>query len=68
MKFSMYARFPELLQSEGIEKAAVYAKSLGFSSVEMLKFIYKEKPECVKHGARDAVGVSRQGAHGSEAR
>ena len=48
MKFSMYANFPELLHSEGIEKAAAYAKSLGFSSVEMLEFIYKEKPECVK--------------------
>ena len=47
MNYCMYANFPEMLQQEGIEAAAAYAKSLGFSSVEMLEFIYKEKPPCV---------------------
>lgn len=36
MKFSMYAGFMERVREQGIEKAAQYAKNLGFSAVEFL--------------------------------
>lgn len=47
MNFTMYAKFYRLVLNEGIEKAADYAKSLGFSSVEFFEFIGKNWTECV---------------------
>lgn len=45
MKFSMYARLMELLNSDGIDGAAKYAKENGFSGVEFL--YYAKKPELI---------------------
>ena len=45
MKFSMYARLMELLNSDGIEGAAKNAKENGYSGVEFL--YYANKPELI---------------------
>lgn len=47
MNFSMYAKFSNILLENGIEKAADYTKSLGFSSVEFFEFIGREWQERV---------------------
>lgn len=45
MKFSMYSGFMDILNRDGIEKAAKYAKDSGFSGVEFL--YYAKKPELI---------------------
>ena len=39
MNFTMYTNWCRSVKTDGIERAAVYAKSLGFSSVEFFDFI-----------------------------
>lgn len=39
MNYAFYTRFTEMLTHDGAEKTAQYAKSMGFSSVEMLESI-----------------------------
>ena len=48
MKCTMYTNFAQTVKNDGIEKAAVWAKSLGFSSVEFFEFAQDTWTPCVK--------------------
>ena len=59
MNFSLYMNFAEMVQEKGIRATAEYARSMGFSSVEMLEVARPEHPIVFRtvHEAAEAKKV-----------
>ncbi len=62
MDFTMYAGFSHMIGQVGIDKAAEYAKDLGFTSVELLSDCYNKQPDVISDvtAAKKASAILKQ--------